>query len=220
MPKGVDTEAGVMMSSPSRRFATAGCLGLAPLPLAVLTPGNHAEAAALPAPPEATYDYIVVEDLAPDGSVIEFTVTSGSDPASDHPLDDATTASDSGSGGESAGSGCRRATIYNEVETALGATAYVYNTWTQWCWRRSSHAVSDVTTGQYLSDVDPFFKYRGIVSQDERPYAWQTGYNKSGHWHERQIEMENCVYACLGSTFPRNVLRVHSDGTYTWRTYG
>lgn len=128
----------------------------------------------------------------------------------------------SGSGGSSSASGCRKVTVRNVGESVLGKVVYRYNTWTQWCWNRSDRAITSVKTGVYYTDVASTMYMRGPVVQNETFYAWRAGYNKSGHWHERQSHWENCLvrYGCISSDYPRNVLRAHSDGTYTWATQG
>jgi hypothetical protein len=169
-------------------------------------------------------DHVVDELLAPDGTVLEAhrydrhgreVVV-----APDGTLLTVAQPAGSGSGGTPSAQGCRRLTVRNEVETLLGATAYWYNTFTEWCWNRADHAVSNVVTGHFFEDVDPNFIYRELLVQDERHYAWTQGFNKSGFWHERQARWENCVLrvGCVGNTFPRNVGRSHSDGTWSWST--
>lgn len=170
-------------------------------------------------------DVIEVEEITPDGRVISRATYD----ASGHQVvvePDGSlrvlsvSARGSGSGGSSSSSGCRKATVRNKGETVLGYTAYWYNTWTQWCWNRSDHVVSDVVTGQYFEDVASTMYYRRLVVDDQRFYAWKSGYNKSGHWHERQAQWENCIakYGCISNDYPRNIIRAHSDGTFSWNT--
>jgi hypothetical protein len=190
---------------------------------------DPASADAPPPPPlepvaAAGDDHVVDELLAPDGIVLE---TRRFDPegrevvvAADGTLLPIAQPADSGSGGSPSAEGCRRVTVRNEVETLLGATAYWYNTFTEWCWNRANHLVGNVVTGHFFEDVDPNFLYRELLVQDERHYAWVEGFNKSGFWHERQARWENCLFrvGCVGNTFPRNVLRSHADGTWNWST--
>lgn len=128
----------------------------------------------------------------------------------------------SGSGGTSSASGCRKVTVNNEKETTLGWTAYWFHTWTQWCWNRSAKTISSVSTSWYISDVDQNFYWRGIVQTTTGFYSWKSGAPKSGYSHYRQGRFENCVlkYGCIGNYYPANVLKSHSDGTYTWTTSG
>ena len=126
-----------------------------------------------------------------------------------------------GSGGTSSASGCRKVTVQNRGESVTGMLVYQYNTWTEWCWKRDDHAITSVKTGEYLSHVASTMYYRGVIGKNEEFYAWRSGYNKSGHWHSRQSHWENCVakYGCISNDYPRNSLRAHSDGTYSWATY-
>ena len=129
-----------------------------------------------------------------------------------------------GSGGSSTRSGCRRVTVKNEYETALGATAYYFNQVTRWCWDRDARRVQDVSLGYYLEDVDPLFIYRGHTSHNRYFYEYRAGYKDSGYISDRQARMENCVptpngQVCLGSRYPRNITRAHDNGTWSWNTY-
>jgi hypothetical protein len=129
-----------------------------------------------------------------------------------------------GSGGTSTRSGCRRVTVKNEYETALGATAYYFNQVTRWCWDRDARRVQDVSLGYYLEDVDPLFIYRGHTSHNRYFYEYRAGYKNSGYISDRQARFENCVptpsgQVCLGSTYPRNITRAHDNGTWSWNTY-
>lgn len=125
------------------------------------------------------------------------------------------------SGGSSSRNGCRKVTVRNERETTLGFTAYWFNIWTSWCWNRPTWTVSDVNTGWHLDDVDPLFKWRGLIVDNQNFYQWQPGYSRSGYRHEKQGHFENCVleFGCLSSTYPRNILWSHSDGTWSWSTW-
>jgi hypothetical protein len=127
----------------------------------------------------------------------------------------------SGAGTKPSTSGCRRVTVHNRGESISGDLVYMYNTWTEWCWDRASRKITSVRTKDYLSHVASSMYYRGVVGSDERFYNWRSGYNKSGHWHERQSHWENCIakYGCVSNDYPRNIIRAHSDGTYTWAAF-
>lgn len=207
-------------------LCAAATVALAPT---MATAAPAAPAGAAPDDPAISHagsagDHVVVEELTAQGVVISSRAFDASGNQvivqPNGVLVPVPGTSGSGSGGSSSASGCRRIKVRNEVETLLGDTAYWYITWTQWCWDRAAHEASGVETGQYFEDVNSFFYYRGLANQDERFYAWQSGYNKSGFWHERQSAWENCVvkYGCISMTYPRNVLRSHADGTYTWTT--
>ncbi len=127
----------------------------------------------------------------------------------------------SGSGGFSSASGCITVTIRNEKESVLGFTLYWFNTWTEWCWSRASKRVSSVSTGYSLEDVDGVLVWQGLIVNDTRSYNWLSGYPSSGYWHEKQGHFQNCVpqVGCYANSYPRNILKSHSDGTWYWRTY-
>lgn len=124
----------------------------------------------------------------------------------------------SGSGGTSTSSGCLKVTVHNVVHTLLGFVAYKFHTWTDWCWSRGSRTITWQTNDWYLSDVDSQEYWRGIVQTDRHYYSWVSGYGTSGFYHYRMGQFDNCVlkYGCIGTTYPANTLRSHSDGTWTW----
>lgn len=127
-----------------------------------------------------------------------------------------------GSGGESSSSGCQRVTINNEVRTALGFTAYRYHTWTRWCWDRTPQVVSDVSTGWFISDIDPFFYWRGNINKELVFYDYSTndGHPRSAYKHYRMGQFDNCVIkqGCISTTYPVNTLRSYYNGTFVWET--
>ena len=126
-------------------------------------------------------DHVIVETFTPAGNLISTEVFGMAGASSD-----GTWQSRSGSGGSSSPSGCTKVTVRNKKETLLGFTAYWFNTWTSWCWNRSSWTITNVETGFFLEDVDPLHFWQGLVFDDTRFYAWQPGYSKSGYWHEKQ----------------------------------
>lgn len=169
-------------------------------------------------------DFVEVQEVSPDGVVLS-TVKYDTLGRRVIELSDGTlvpvSSAGSGAGGSSTSSGCLKATVHNRGESITGRTVYNYNTWTEWCWNRADRVITSVKTGEYLSDVASTMYYRGVISKDERFYAWKSDFNKSGHWHERQSHWENCVakYGCISSDYPRNIVRAHSDGTYSWASY-
>lgn len=128
--------------------------------------------------------------------------------------------SNSGSGGTSSASGCRKVTVRNEKETLLGKTAYWFNTWTYWCWNRADRTVANVRTGSYLNDVDSLYNWRGLIIDNTDHFSWCSGYSESGYHHEKQGHFENCVvkYGCISNSYPYNLLYSYSNGTFTWHT--
>lgn len=128
----------------------------------------------------------------------------------------------SGSGGTSTASGCRRINVRNEREsTYTGSTVFWFNTFTEWCWNRSTSTITSAVTGYYLEDVHSTAIWQGIIVDNRYYYAWVSGKSKSGYYHEKQGKFDNCVlkYGCVGSFYPRNLLRSYSNGTYSWQTW-
>lgn len=130
----------------------------------------------------------------------------------------------SGKGGSSSSSGCRKVTITNRASTVLGFTAYRFKTWTNWCWTRSSQVVRSVSTGWSITDVDSQQYWKGLVQTVNGFYDYSTndGHPKSAYKHYRQGRFENCVlkYGCIGTTYPANTLRSYYNGTWVWSTSG
>lgn len=127
---------------------------------------------------------------------------------------------ESGSGGTSSASGCRRLTVSNRKRTALGLTAFRFVTWTEWCWTRSTQTVRVVKKGHRLEDVDPLFSWQGITAKEFLFYDYGTndGHPKSAYKHYRQGHFENCVGPVCQSFYPENTLRSYYNGTWAWST--
>lgn len=129
-----------------------------------------------------------------------------------------------GKGGKTSASGCRKVTVHNKKKTALGFTAYVFHTWTNWCWNRSKHVVTGPSTGWYISDVDAYQVWHGIVSTDFEFYDYgeNNGKPRSAYKHYRMGRFENCVlkYGCISNSYPANTLRSYYNGTWAWKTAG
>lgn len=121
-------------------------------------------------------------------------------------------------------SGCRRVTVVNKASTWLGAAAYKFNTWTYWCWTRSTQVVSKISVGWSISEVDSQYVWQGIVNTelDRYDYSTNDGHPYSAFKHYRQGRFENCAlkFGCIGTVYPANTLRSYYDGTWAWRTEG
>ncbi len=114
---------------------------------------------------------------------------------------------------------CRRVDVAKRQPTlAHLGTAFRFWHWIHWCYRRRSVRV--IATGVYVTAVNPTLVYRGVVSQYNDYYQWCCGAPNSGHVSFRQGRFENCLfrYGCVGNWYPWVRIRVHSDGTFTWRT--
>lgn len=124
----------------------------------------------------------------------------------------------SGSGGSSSSSGCMTVTVNNKKGSLFGATLFWYHTWTHWCWNRASNTTSSISTGWYLSDVDPLWSYESTIVNNRWHYSWISGYSLSGYRHERQAHMQSCLFSICQHSYPHNWLWSHSNGTYAWQT--
>ncbi len=164
-------------------------------------------------PPSVDSDHIIVETFDPEGNLLT------SETINLQSL--VFYSSNRGSGGSSSASGCNKVTVNNEKETLLGNTAYWFHTWTYWCWNRANRTVSNVNTGAYLSGVDPFFFWRGIIIDNTNYFSRYFGYSRSGYLHEKQGHFENCIvrYGCISNSYPHNLLHTYSNGTFTWQTH-
>jgi len=129
----------------------------------------------------------------------------------------------SGDGGTSSASGCRRVTVRNETESTLGFTTYWFNTWTRWCWNRSTQVVYDVTHGWFLEDVDVVAEWQGIVKKELLFYDYSTndGHPRSAFKHYRMGKFKLCVpsIGCYATLYPANLLRSYYNGTWVWQTW-
>ena len=126
-----------------------------------------------------------------------------------------------GSGGESSASGCQTATLKNKKFSYSGTDhLYTYTTYTSWCWNRAAKQISNVGTGYRQLPDNSSVIWRGEVLKELHFYSWSPGNTSSGYYHYRQGSFENCypITGCIGSSHPENIIRSHSDGTYTWWT--
>lgn len=171
-------------------------------------------------------DYVVDELSALDGTPISTVTTPITATASRATAPDGPSAvKGSGKGGSSTGSGCRKVTISNRATTYTGKTAYRYNTWTRWCWTRSTQRIhAGGSNGFFVSEADAFQYWRGQVASNRYFYdaGANDGHPRSAFYHYRQGRFENCVltYGCVQTTYPTNVIRSYANGTYAWSTSG
>jgi hypothetical protein len=130
----------------------------------------------------------------------------------------------SGSGGTSTRTGCRVLRARNEQESSyIQATLFWYNTTMRFCWNRDQRRVYDVTMGYYLEDVYWTVEFRGQTSHRHYPYEYRSGYKNSGYISDRQAHFTDCfpvpgVGTICSNFYPRNILRGHDNGTYSWAT--
>jgi len=108
-------------------------------------------------------------------------------------------------------------TVKNEQESLFGNTIFWYDTFTYWCWTRSTGVISGVSTGWRIRDVDGAWSWNGEVSVNKYFYQWRSGYTKSGYYHERTGHF-SYAFKFSNNLYPTNILRSHRNGTWTWWT--
>jgi len=89
--------------------------------------------------------------------------------------------------GTSQASGCAKVVAEN-VSKVLLIKVYVYQTWTEWCWTRSTQRVYAVDTGWRLPLVKSGIEWAGEVNHDEGffDFGEDDGHPISGYEHYRQ----------------------------------
>lgn len=112
---------------------------------------------------------------------------------------------------------CRSAKVAYVKKTLLGAVAWKWWMKRGWCWRPSKRLVS-VGTTTYVTDMDGFNEYKGIIASSGNWFIWCCGEPRSGHRAFRQAEIQNCIvkYGCLSTTYPWIRMSVRGDGTYAY----
>jgi hypothetical protein len=118
--------------------------------------------------------------------------------------------------------GCRTVKVtnkkWNYTHTQVLAK---FVTHTYWCWDRSDKKIrnvdlsweTDIASATFMSKV-------GFSHKDPKFYDWASGYApRSGYDNDMEYHFKNCPlnWSC-GHLYLRNILRAHSDGTWTWRT--
>ena len=128
---------------------------------------------------------------------------------------------ETGSGGSSSASGCREVKLTNKKFSYTGTDhLYTYWTWTYWCWNRANKRISNVSMRYDWYCDNSSISWEGQSKADPRFYDWINGYPYSGHDHDRTGTFKNTypIVGEVGTSYPRNIIRAHSDGTWTWRT--
>ena len=107
---------------------------------------------------------------------------------------------------------CRSVNIARTHYTTLGFVAYKFHQTKYWCYNGST--VSNVNVNVYLSNVDPNYYYRGIVSQWDVPRS-------GSHDSMRQGQFDNCIlqYGCIGTSYPAVQIVANANGSYGYSTW-
>jgi hypothetical protein len=123
---------------------------------------------------------------------------------------------DSGIGGLPSPSGCRILTVTNRTHTLTGRLAYKFITENHWCWNLQQQRVYNLSVQVRIADVDPFFRYRGVVN------SFNDTITAGGKRVYRQGKFDNCVpgAGCIMTTYPSNDAKLHSSGMWSWTTNG
>jgi hypothetical protein len=113
---------------------------------------------------------------------------------------------------------CRRVDVARVHRTLVGAVAFKFWHWKRWCYRYPR--ILSVSTGTYITNVDPNFQYKGLTSAWDQYYVWCCRRGDSGHVSFRQGRFDNCIFriGCIGTYYPWVRIRAHADGTYSWNT--
>jgi hypothetical protein len=90
-------------------------------------------------------------------------------------------------------------------KTVLGFVAFEFHQRVNWCHTGSSYNIQGIYT--YVSQVDQFSVYRGVVGSWNDPKTYY-------HTSFRQGHFENCIpfVGCLSSAYPSVTIRVYVDG--------
>ncbi len=112
---------------------------------------------------------------------------------------------------------CRSAKVAYVKKTLLGSLAFKWWMKRSWCWRPSRRLVS-VGTSTYVTDMNGFNDYHGVIESWSNWFTWCCSEPRSGHTAFRQAKFSNCIvkYGCLSTTYPWIRMSVRGDGTYTY----
>jgi hypothetical protein len=134
------------------------------------------------------------------------------------------TGTDYGSGGwwRLIENGCRGVKVVNKKWNYSHTQVLAkFVTHTHWCWDRSDKRIRDVQLS-WETDIASatFMEKVGFSHKDPHFYDWASGYApRSGYDNDMEYHFKNCPlnWSC-GHLYLRNILRAHSDGSWTWRT--
>lgn len=121
-------------------------------------------------------------------------------------------------GGSPSASGCQTVTVNNEFESLLGSTLFWYHTTLHWCWNRAAGTISDTSTSWSVTNIAFNWSWDQEVFHNRGYYEWMSGYKHSGYKTDREGQLTGGCAAGIPcqSAHPHNVIRGHSDGTYSW----
>lgn len=113
---------------------------------------------------------------------------------------------------------CRTVSVARVHRTFLGFVGFKFWQRKRWCWRYPRILSRDVST--FVTDVDPNFQYKGVVSSWGDWYSWCCGTIYSGQSSFREAKFTNCVLkiGCVGEYYPWVRINSHADGSYSYAT--
>ena len=118
----------------------------------------------------------------------------------------------------SLGSGCRSVGVARVGRSVLGFVTYKFWQQKDYCW--TYPRVTGSLSYAWVTDVDPNWRFHGVISAWGDFYSWCCGVWNSGHQSFRQGFMENCIlkYGCVRAEYPWVMIRGHSDGSFSYDT--
>jgi hypothetical protein len=200
-----------------RKTLLLGCAGIV---FAFTIVGGAAAGALEEAPAETEEVEVYVQDLDRRGKPLGPRVQLDAGAAAEHRRagSDAVPVRRLASVSRVTSSGCRAVEVARVGRSLFNFVVYKFWQRKNWCW--SYPRVTSALSSAWVSDVDPNWYYRGVVSSWGDFYGWCCGIWNSGHHSFRQGGFENCVlrYGCLKSEYPWVLIRGHADGGFTYDT--
>jgi hypothetical protein len=119
---------------------------------------------------------------------------------------------------EPASAGCRRVDVARVGRSLLGFVVYKFHQVKRWCWDFPRITYKRVYA--YVSDVDPYMHYAGVVSRVGYFYRWCCSTAYSGHYSLRVAKFQNCVpwIGCIRTEYPWVKIWVRAGGSYAYAT--
>lgn len=116
------------------------------------------------------------------------------------------------------GSGCQAVSVARVGRSLLGFVTYKFWQQKNWCW--TYPRVTGALSQAWVTDVDPNYRFNGIISSWGDFYSWCCGVWNSGHQSFRQGAFQNCIltFGCVRTEYPWVIIRGHSDGGFSYDT--
>jgi len=113
---------------------------------------------------------------------------------------------------------CRTLSVARVHRTFLGFVAFKFWQRKRWCWRYPR--ILSTTVSTYITNVDPNFQYKGVVSSSGNWYVWCCGNPYSGQTSFREARFTNCILkiGCVGEYYPWVRINARANGSYAYTT--